>query len=217
MLYGGKILYICYMVDCTGGAITWQMQCQAHAVKATMDDFFWWKLQVQIQLQIQLVKFFTKFNVNKITYNKIWMTLPLVVLVICSNMREKKSISIKSEKMHASKTHKFEALWYWHWKCITNDGDPKVSVADGGSNELSGLVKLLGQVLGTHVRPRITMYWYNACLLRNYLFVLRSDFTNWRNLLWKSSTGRSEDCREIEAAIAEETPFLALLAIIVLW
>ena len=40
MLYGGKILYICYMVDCTGGAITWQMQCQAHAVKATMDDFF---------------------------------------------------------------------------------------------------------------------------------------------------------------------------------
>ena len=107
LLYGGNISYniiLCYMVDCTGGAITWQMQCQAHAVKATMDDFFWWKLQVQIQLQI----FCTKFNANKITSNNFCMTIPVIVIVICRNAREKKSISIKCKSTlsrHTSLMH----------------------------------------------------------------------------------------------------------------
>ena len=141
MLYGGKILYICYMVDCTGGAITWQMQCQAHAVKATMDDFFWWKLQVQIQLQI----FCTKFNANKITSNNFCMTIPVIVIVIYRNVRKRK-VSQLNVKARLGDTqvwctlivtlNMFSIKW-WRSKSV-RCGWMEVVI------ELSGKVKLLG-------------------------------------------------------------------------
>ena len=131
MLYGGKILYICNMVDCTGGAITWQMQCQAHAVKATMDDFFWWKLQVQIQLQI----FCTKFNANKITSNNFCMTIPVIVIVICRNVREKKRLWIKCKSTlsrHTSLMHFDSDIEYVFNKMMEIQKCPLRM--DGGSN-----------------------------------------------------------------------------------
>ena len=59
------------------------------------------------------------------------MTIPVIVIVICRNVREKKSISIKCKSTlsrHTSLMHFDSDI---EGVLQSNDGDPKVSVADG--------------------------------------------------------------------------------------